>query len=291
MEMRGGWVLEIDIRSYFDMIDHSCLREILSRRVRDGVLTRLVGKWLKAGVLEEGRVSRPEAGTPQGGVISPLLANLYLHEVLDTWFEAEVRPRLRGRAYRNRYADDAVLVFEREEDARRVWEVLGKRFARYGLRLHPEKTRLVEFRRPRYRPPEDGGQGPGSFDYLGFTHLWGRSRKGNWVVKRKTAKDRLSRAVKAVSEWCRRNRHEPIVEQWKRLSRMIQGHCAYYGITGNASALAAFREAVRRLWRKWLARRSDSGYLSWEAYRRILVRHPLPSAVAIHSHMRRAAKP
>ena len=154
MAIGGGWVLEADIEKFFDSVDHARLREVLSQRVRDGVLTRLIGKWLKAGVMEEGMVRHPEAGTPQGGVISPLLANVYLHEVLDVWWERDVRPRLRGRTALVRYADDFVMVFETEEDAHRVAEVLPKRFERYGLRLHPEKTRLVRFTRPTSEPPD-----------------------------------------------------------------------------------------------------------------------------------------
>src|SRR4051812_13158471 len=171
MEVRGGWVLEIDIRKFFDALDHRHLHAILRQRVRDGVLLRLIGKWLNAGVLEDGCVTHPETGSPQGGVVSPVLANAYLHEVLDTWFEDTVKPRLEGRAYLIRYADDAVLVFERESDARRVLDVLPKRFGKYGLTLHPEKTRLVPFQglRPGAPPrPRDGR--PGTFDFLGFTH-------------------------------------------------------------------------------------------------------------------------
>lgn len=195
--MNGGWVLEINVRKFFDRLDHNHLRAILHQRVRDGVLLRLIGKWLKAGVLESVSVSYPDAGSPQGGVISPLLANVYLHEVLDTWFERTAKPRLYGRASLIRYADDAVMVFEREDDARRVLAVLAKRFEKYGLTLHPEKTRLVAFQRPRRRSGQGGSQGPrpGSFDLLGFTHFWGLSQKGNWVVKRKTAKDRFTRAA------------------------------------------------------------------------------------------------
>ncbi|MFY0574956.1 group II intron reverse transcriptase/maturase [Cystobacter fuscus] len=162
-EMKGGWVLEVDIRKFFDTLDHGQLQQLIQRRVRDGVLLRLIGKWLKAGILEEGNVSYPDEGTPQGGVVSPVLANIYLHEVLDVWFEQEVKPRMKGRAELVRYADDFVICFEREEDARRVMEVLPKRMEKYGLTLHPEKTRLVEFRPPR---PENRGQGgPGASTY------------------------------------------------------------------------------------------------------------------------------
>src|SRR3954467_954098 len=181
ISLRGaGEVPEIDIRKVFDALDHRHLRAILSRRVRDGVLLRLIGKWLKAGVQEDGCITRPESGSPQGGVVSPVLANAYLHEVLDTWFERAVKPRLKGRASLIRYADDAVLVFEVEGDARRVLDVLPKRFGKYGLTLHPEKTRLVPFQRPPLSAPPDAPRGgrPATFDFLGFTHHWGRPRKG-----------------------------------------------------------------------------------------------------------------
>ncbi|PZS11547.1 MAG: group II intron reverse transcriptase/maturase, partial [Solirubrobacterales bacterium] len=192
VKMAGKWVLEIDVQKFFDTLDHDHLRRIVQQRVRDGVLLRLVGKWLKAGVMKDGAIEYARAGSPQGGVISPILANIYLHEVLDEWFARQVGPRLVGRAVLIRYADDAVVVFEREEDARRVMDVLPKRLGKYGLTLHPEKTRLIDFRRPDRRGPlsSNGGNDdqprPGTFDLLGFTHYWARSRKGGWVVKQKT---------------------------------------------------------------------------------------------------------
>ena len=293
MEMRGGWVIELDIRKFFDNMDHSHLREMLSRRIRDGVLIRLIGKWLKAGVLEDGSLHRPKAGSPQGGVISPLLANVYLHYVLDTWFEQEVRPRMRGRSFLVRFADDAVMGFECEHDARRVLEVLAKRFSRFGLTLHPEKTRLVKFTRPPFRDPPQGGDSPerpGSFDLLGFTHYWGRSLRGNWIVKRKTARDRLSRGLRAMNQWCRAHRHQKIAVQRAALEQKLKGHYAYYGITGNYAALLSFYKGVQRSWRKWLSRRSQKAYISWPKFHRLLERHPLPQPVVVHSVMRRVAK-
>jgi group II intron reverse transcriptase/maturase len=277
--MAGGWILEIDVKKYFDTIDHGQLRQILRRRVRDGVLLRLIDKWLNAGVMEDGNVSFPEAGSPQGGVVSPILANIFLHEVLDTWFAKEVRPRMNGRAFLIRYADDAILVFAQEADAHRVMDVLPKRFGKYGLTLHPEKTRLIEFRRPDRRPPDNGGgdKGPGTFDLLGFTHYWARSRRGKWVVKRKTACDRFSRALKRVAEWCRDNRHLPVCEQWQTLTQKLRGHFGYYGITGNYEALARFHEEVRRAWRKWLSRRSQKAWVSWDRMTKLLERYPLPA--------------
>lgn len=276
MEVGGGWVLEIDIRKFFDALDHRHLHAILRRRVRDGVLLRLIGKWLKAGVLEDGRVTHPESGSPQGGVISPLLANAYLHEVLDTWFEQTVKPRLKGRASLIRYADDAVLVFETESDARRVLDVLPKRFGKYGLDLHPEKTRLVPFPRPRRDTSREDR--PGTFDFLGFTHHWGRTLKGHWAVKRKTAKDRFNRSLRSMVRWCREHRHLPMKEQWVALTSKLRGHYAYYAIIGNMARVGSFLYHVRRAWQKWLSRRSDKARIAWEHFGELERRFPLPPA-------------
>jgi group II intron reverse transcriptase/maturase len=286
MAMRGGWVIELDIRKFFDTLSRSLLREILSQRVRDGVLTRLIGKWLNAGVMEDGSIEYPEAGTPQGGVVSPLLANIYLHEVLDTWFEAEVKPCLRGQAHLVRYADDAVIGFSLEEDARRVLAVLSKRFGKYGLTLHSEKTRLVPFRPPQNNV-RNGLRGssevpqPGSFDLLGFTHYWAKSRRGHWVIKQKTAKGRFTRALKRLAEWCRQNRHRPVREQHQELSRKLRGHYGYYGITGNSRALECFRSEVLQVWKKWLARRSQRVRSMDYLYRLLEQVFPLP-AIVVH---------
>jgi len=284
MGMHGGWVVEVDIRKFFDTLDHAHLRELLRLRIRDGVLLRLIGKWLNAGVLEAGELSYPEAGSPQGGVISPMLANIYLHYVLDVWFEQEVQPRLQGRAFLIRYADDFVMGFACEEDAQRVLAVLPKRFGKYGLTIHPDKTRLVAFRPPDRSERSDSGQGhePGQFDFLGFRHLWGRSRKGFWVVKRRTAADRFRRALMKIAQWCRRYLHRPVAAQHRTLSQKLRGHYAYYGITGNGEALCRFLEAVQRIWRQWLSRRTR-GYYSWDCFRRLLARYPLPPARAVHS--------
>jgi group II intron reverse transcriptase/maturase len=287
MNRHGGWVLEVDITKYFDSIDPKHLRGFLEERVRDGVIRRTVDKWLKAGVMEEKQVFYPELGTPQGGVISPLLSNIYLHEVLDKWFEMEVRPRLHGPAFPIRFADDFIIVFTLEEDARRVMEVLPKRFGKYGLELHPEKTGLVPFRRPPKHPGnKDGGPSPGSFDFLGFTHFWARSRKGNWVIKRKTAKGRFARAVKAVFAWCRANRHDTWKEQHEALTLKLRGHYQFYGITGNSDALNRFYRAVCDSWRYWLSRRSQRAYVSWAKLHARLKWLPLPKPKCVHSALR-----
>lgn len=284
MRMGGGWVLEVDIRRFFDSVEHQHLRTILDQRVRDGVIRRSIDKWLKAGVLEDGTLSYPDAGTPQGGVISPILANVYLHEVLDVWFEREVRPRLRGQAVLVRYADDFVIAFEEETDARRVMDVLPKRFGRYGLTLHPEKTRLVEFKRP------GGGSRPGTFDLLGFTHFWEKARNGNWAVKRKTAKDRFGRSLRRISEWCRKNLHQPVAEQHKALGRKLVGHFGYFGIIGNSQSLGRFKHEVQQIWRTWLRRRSAASrpHWTWQRFVEFLRRNPLPPARIVR---RLVAKP
>lgn len=285
----GGWVLEVDIRKFFDTLDHGHLRAFLQQRVRDGVLLRLIGKWLNAGVMESGQVSYPELGSPQGGVISPLLANVYLHYVLDIWFKQEVQPRLAGQAYLIRYADDFVIGFTDERDAHRVMAVLPKRFGRYGLAIHPDKTRLVRFVRPGSK--DDSGGKPETFDLLGFTHYWAKSRRGPWVVKRKTADSRLSRALQAISDWCRDHRHKPLSEQQNTLSQKLRGHCNYYGLTGNGASLSAFRTWMLRIWRKWLSRRHRERSMTWDRFKRLLERYNLPAAVVVHSIYRRAASP
>jgi group II intron reverse transcriptase/maturase len=283
--LRIEWIVDADLRKYFDTIDKQHLRDMLRKRVRDGVIDRLVGKWLNAGVLEEGVWWCPERGTPQGGVLSPLLSNLYLHDVLDEWLVREVPAHLKGGWFITRFADDYVLGFERREDAERVLQVLPKRFARYGLSLHPEKTRLVAFGRPVTRDGRMGnGQSPGTFDFLGFTHYWGRSRKGRWVLMRKTAKDRLNRGLKSLYLWCKRHRHRKLREQHAAICRKLRGHDAYYGITGNARSLRRFRSAFCRIWRKWLNRRSRRPSMSWDRFSILLRDHlPLPPARVVHS--------
>lgn len=277
MEWHGGWVVEVDIKKFFDTLNHDHLLSILQQKVRDGTVLTWIRSWLQAGVQRDGAFERRQAGTPQGGVISPLLANIYLHHVLDQWFEAEVRPRLWQRTRLIRYADDFVIVCELEADARRVMDVLPKRFGAYGLTLHPDKTRLVPFHQPRpssWRGRRDDRPEPGTFDLLGFTHVWNRTPKGTWVVQQKTAKNRLSRALKAIRAWCRFNRHLPIKEQHKALSVRIIGHFRYYGLPGNQSALWRFSREAFQAWFKWLMRRSQKRNLG--RLIRILDAHPLP---------------
>ena len=279
----GGWILEVDLRKFFDTLDHSHLRELVSRRIRDGVVRRLIGKWLKAGVMEEGSVSYPESGSPQGGVISPVLANVYLHHVLDLWFEETVRPQLAGSAKLIRFADDFVIVFTNQKDALQIMEMLPRRFGEYGLSVHAEKTRLVDFRHPSHSGRQrDGTSKPDTFDLLGFTHYWGKSRRGTWTVARKTMSKRLTRAVQSIYQWCRKYRHWPVHEQWSKLCQKTRGHYAYYGVTGNGRMLRNFRHEVRGAWRTWLNRRNRKRQMTWENFARLEKRYPLPLPKIYH---------
>lgn len=281
MEMNGAFVIDLDIKSFFDTIDHGHLRAMLDKRIRDGVILRAIGKWLNAGVLEGEMLRHLDEGSPQGGVISPILSNIYLHEVLDLWFEHEIKPRLSGRAFMVRYADDVVLAFSSEADARKVLEVLPKRFEKFGLTIHPEKTRLIQFKRPRHGVRDDDDE-PGTFDFLGFTHYWAKSRQGNWVVLRRTASKRLSRALQRINEWCRDHRHLPVETQHEKMSQKLRGHFGYYGITGNSGGINRFAYIATRLWRKWLDRRSWRAGMTWERFGKLLKRLPLPRPLVHH---------
>lgn len=277
MAMREGtkWILEADIQAYFDSIDRSKLREMLQKRVADGSLMRLIGKCLHVGVLDGVELSKPDEGTAQGSIISPLLGNVYLHYVLDLWFEHEVKPTLFGRARLIRFADDLVLGFESKDDAERVRVWLTRRMAEFGLTLHPDKTRLVPFGRPR--KGATGGKGPATVDFLGFTLFWRRSRKGWWTLGMKTRKARLRRAIGALEDWCRSHRHLSRMEQHAALVRRINGHFNYFGVNGNYSSLARLRHQAERVWFKWLRRRGQRGKrLTWERFRAYLEVFPLP---------------
>lgn len=273
----GGvsWIVEADIQSFFDSIVRSMLMEMLRERVADKSLLRLIGKCLHVGVLEGEEFSEPDEGTAQGSILSPLLGNIYLHHVLDRWFEHDVCPRLRGRAHLVRYADDFIIGFEHEDDARRVMAVLYRRFERFGLRLHPDKTRIVPFGRPRSDQTE--GKGPATFDFLGFTVYWTRSRRGKWLPRLKTRTARLRRAIVAIAEHCRRHRHEPVKRQHAALTRRLLGHNNYFGVNGNARCLGMLVQAAERAWWKWLSRRSQRASLTWQRFKeRILRVFPLP---------------
>jgi len=284
MEQEVQWVLEVDLRKYFDTVDHRYMRELLSRRVQDGVITRLVGKWLKAGVWEKGLVTYPESGTPQGGVISPLLSNIYLHEVLDKWFVEAVKPRCEGGAFMIRYADDFIMGFERKEDMEKVLKVIGKRFAKYGLKINEEKTRKVRFQRPPRHGKDPRGK-PETFDFLGFTMYWGKSRRGYMVPKVKTSSKRFTRALEALKQWGKENKHLRLRDQQRKLNEKLRGHDAYYGVTHNMRMLEKLRRELEKHWRKWLNRRNRQGGMNFEQFNQLMKSYPLAPARIVHSAM------
>lgn len=278
-EMKGGWVLDVDIRKYFDSIPHAQLREILGYRVKDSVITRLIHKWLKAGVWTGEEIEYSETGTPQGGVISPLLSNIYLHTVLDEWMEKEIAPRLEGKMKLVRFADDFVIVFEMRSDALRVQEVLPKRFAKFGLEIHPDKTRLVDFHDPYKRNVK-----PETFDFLGFTHYWEKTRNGGYSIRKKTSSKKMQKALKAMHQWCKEHRHKDMAWQHAKLCTKIIGHNVYYGVSGNGRSLSAFRYQVMKIWRYWLNRRSRKrDGMSWIRFFQIIKeKYQIPSPRIYH---------
>ena len=277
------WVLELDICSYFDSIVREQLMEMIERRVSDASILRLIGKWISIGVVDDGRLLESETGTGQGQIISPLLANLYLHHVLDVWFEEQVKPRLKGQAFAIRYADDALLCFQNREDAQRVLEVLPKRFAKYGLTLHPEKTRLIEFGRRAHDQAKRLKTKTATFDFLGLTHRAATSRKGKYTVHVGTMKKRLRRGLKAIADWCQRHRHDALDYQQRMLNAKLRGHYQYYGRPTNYRSLWKFFRSVRRLWRKWLNSRTRGRHLTWETFAKLLARFPLVRPYITHA--------
>ncbi|HIB83250.1 MAG TPA: group II intron reverse transcriptase/maturase, partial [Chromatiaceae bacterium] len=262
-------------------VDKNIIQDILRERVRDGVVRRLIGKWLNAGIQEDGRTYCAEAGVPQGGVISPLLSNIYLHEVLDKWFVELLLPRMRGRAFMVRFADDAILAFEYQDDAEKVYRVLPKRLKRFGLALHTGKTRLIDFR----RKPKNGP----IFNFLGFTHFWSKSRYGKLVIKCRTSKESFAKSLRKVYQWMRIACHWKVTKQYRILCMKLRGHYQYYGITGNSRALSRFSRAVVLIWFKWLKRRSRKSKRNWQWYLNLLNRLKLPKPICVHSTLRRAA--
>jgi RNA-directed DNA polymerase len=278
-----GWILEIDIRAYFDSIVRVNLVEMMEKRVNDGSVLRLIRKWIKVGVIEDGKLLVSETGTGQGQPISPLLANIYLHYVLDEWFEEVVKPRLKGEAHEIRFADDAILCFEHKEDAEKVRSVLPKRFAKYGLTLHPEKTRLIEFGRYAERNAKKQGMKPQTFEFLGFTHICARSRQGKFTVHVKTIAKRLRRGLNAVADWCKQHRHDPVDEQQKSLNAKLRGHYQYYGRPTNYRSIFQFYREVRGIWRKWLSRRTRGRRLTWVRFEEILRQYRLLPPRIMHA--------
>ena len=276
------WIVDADVSGFFDNLDHGLLLDFIRQRVNDGGIVRLIGKWLNAGVLEGESLMSLERGTPQGGVISALLANIFLHHILDNWFVSEVQPRLRGRSFLIRYADDFIIGLECESDAVRIMGVLPKRFNRFGLTIHSDKTKLVQFTKPLSR--EKSAKRSGTFDFLGFTHYWAKPRRGYWVIKRKTIGKRLRRFVKSIWQWCRENRHESLKDQYRSLCATLRGYYQYYGIRCNYQSLEVVYEEVRRAWRYWLSRRSHKGYINWQKFvSTIICSMPLPRPRISHN--------
>ena len=268
------WILKTDVSAFFDSMDRPMLRGMIEERIDDKSLMRLIGKCVHVGVLDGAEFQTPEDGTAQGSILSPLLGNVYLHHVIDRWYEAEVKPRMRGRSCLIRYADDLLFGFEEREDAERVMAVLGKRLGRYGLSLSADKTELLDFSRPPREQQE--GKGPSTFDFLGFTHYWRRSLKGRWYPAWKTRVKSLKKAVKENQSWCKTNRHLSIPEQHAALTRRIRGHFNYFGVNGNHRSLSMLRVKVERAWFRWLRRRSQRTRMTWERFRSIMKDFPLP---------------
>ncbi len=265
-------VIDCDISSFFDDLRHDMLLAILRKRIKDGRVLELIEGWLKAGILDGKEMVFPDKGSPQGSVISPLVANVYLHEVLDTWFETVVKAHCRGQVVLYRYADDFLIGCEWEQDARRIYEVLPKRFAKYGLEINSDKTQVVEFGRPRR---SSSGRRPGTFTFLGFVHYWGKTRRGGYTIKRKTEGKRLGRTLGEFWRWCRNNRHRPLQEQYASLCAKLRGYYQYYGIRCNTECLNLVYYRVRRAWRYWLNRRGGRK-MTWQAFGRMMGAYPLP---------------
>lgn len=279
MTQKVNWVLDADLRSFFDSVDHEWLLRMVSHRIADRRILRLIGQWLRAGILESGEWQEMKVGTPQGAGISPLLANIYLHYVFDLWIRRWRRVEAKGQVIVVRYADDFVLGFQYEADGRRLLSCLRERLETFGLRLHEDKTRLLEFGRfAAERRARRGAGRPGTFNFLGFTHYCGTSRDGRFVVKRKTQRRRMIRKLKELRIEARKRMHEPVRQQQDWLSAVLRGHYAYYGVTGNLRALKSFAFEVGKLWHRSLRRRSQKSGLTWQRFNELLQLFPLPTS-------------
>ena len=272
-EEKVSVVIDADVSKFFDNMPHDRIRDILRMRINDGKIIGLIGKWLNAGVVEKDSIHYPACGSPQGGSISPMIANIFLHHVLDEWYVQQAKPRLQGRSFLIRFADDFVLGCEVAADADRLMAVLPKRFEKYGLTIHPDKSKMIRFKWPGKFSANSGN---GTFDFLGFTHYWGRSRNGNWVIKRQTMKKRQARAMRNLHVYCRNNKHDSVKEQHQQLSAKLHGLYNYYGISGNYRQLWMLYQHVRSCWRYWLGRRTRDGYISWKRFSQFLEVWKLP---------------
>ena len=273
-----NWIISADITGLFDNINHAMLKDLIRKRVNDGAILRLIGKWLNAGVMEGDTLTYPDQGTPQGGVISPILSNIFLHYVLDDWFAKAVWPRLKGRCFIVRYADDFIIGCEAKSDAERLMEVLPKRFSKFDLTLHPTKTTMIPFARPPRSTSKD--ERNGNFGFLGFTFYWGRTLKGGWTIKKKTARKRQNRFMKMLWSWCKVNRHEPIQTQYEKLCSKLRGFYQYYGVRSNYKALETVFEYAEQAWKHWLSRRSHKGKVLYDEMRK---KYPFPKPRIVHA--------
>ncbi len=277
------YIIDADMQNYFGSINHQCLRELLDQRIKDGVIRKQINKWLKAGIFENGEVNYPKEGTPQGGIISPLLSNIYLHYVLDEWFTEQIQPLLQGSSSLLRFADDFLLCFTNRSDAERVLAVLPKRLSKYGLTLHPEKTCLIDLTN------QDKGE-KGVFDFLGFTHYMGKSRKGKPILKRKTSSKKLRMSIKKIYDWIKINRHQPVKYLIIDLNTKLRGYYQYYGITFNSRSLEIYYVQVERMLYKWINRRGGKRKLDWSRYSKLIREwQPLLRPKIYHSYL--LAKP
>jgi RNA-directed DNA polymerase len=275
MKRRIRWVLDCDIQGCFDNFDHNMLLSFLSKRIKDRRIMQLIKQWLKVGVVDGKSLQVSQRGTPQGNIISPLMCNVYMHYALDTWIHETVRPLLKGEMFLIRYADDFIIGFEYEEDAKKVNRTLPKRMGKYGLTIHPEKSKLIKF-------SPDGKTRPPTFDFLGFTHYWGKSQKGKWIVKRKTRQKKMQVIIQNLKDTCKIQKHEKLREQSKVLKSKLRGLYQYYGIRGNFLSINRMYRIVLYAWFKWLNRRSQRKSYTWKGYWELINYFKLPKPKIIH---------
>jgi len=276
MRRKMNWVLDADIQGCFDNFDHGIMRDLLSKRIKDKHIMRLINGWLKAGIIDGDSLHVNTKGTPQGNIISPLLCNVYLHYVLDEWLDKTIRPLLKGEIFVIRYADDFIIVFENEEDVHKVYNTVPKRMQKFGLTIHPEKSKLIKF--------EPTGDKP-TFDFLGFTHYWTKSKRGNNLIKRRTTKKKLRQVSKNLTDTCQKHRHDKLKDQHKLFSAKLIGFYQYYGIRGNFHALYRMYRMAVFLWFKWLNRRSQRKSYTWKGYSELLKHFSLPRPRIIHNNV------
>ncbi|GAV23535.1 group II intron reverse transcriptase/maturase [Carboxydothermus pertinax] len=277
MSKKINWIVDADIKGFFDHVDHKCMMKCLEVRIRDSRLLRLIARMLKAGVIEEGKFRASDEGTPQGEIISPVLANIYLHYVLDLWFEKVVKRQCKGSALMIRYADDFVFCFQYESEARKFYSMLIKRLEKFNLSIAKEKSKIIEFGMYAHKNRQKQGKGKlETFDFLGFTHYCGQSRNGKFRVKRKTSRKKFKAALLRMKEWIKTNRTKPVIKLLEEIRVKLIGHYRYYGITDNGKMLSKFWYETGKLIFKWLNRRSQRNSYTWEKFLSLLEKRPLP---------------